>query len=85
LEAVVVNVWPRVDYHRGDIFAGLISCWLKILGEEENPSDALIRVRCNIEKAVRLMTAYLKTQRNIADEYHALIAADGRLRGLLMI
>lgn len=85
LEAIVVNVWPRVDYYRGDIFKGLITCWCKIGNEEERPSEDLLRVGRNIEKVVRLMTAFLKTQRNIADEYHVLIATNSRLRALLTI
>lgn len=84
VEAIVVNLWPRLDYHRGDIFEGLITCWCKILSEEATPSDALIQVRFAIEKVVKLMTAYLKTQRNTANDYQMLIAVDHRLRDLLI-
>lgn len=80
----MVNVWPRVDYYRGDILEGLISCWCKIISEGATPSDALIRVRFNIEKIVGLMTAFLKTQRNIGDDYQILLASDSRLLGLLI-
>lgn len=84
MEAIVVNLWPRIDYYRGDILEGLIYCWCKILSEEATPSDALIRVRFAIEKVVKLMTAFLKTQRNTADDYQFLIAVDHRLRDLLI-
>ena len=84
LEAVMFNVWPRLDYYRGNIFAGLISCWCKILSDEETSEEISI-VRGNIEEVVRLMTAFLKTQRNIADEYRVLIATDSRLQALLII
>lgn len=83
-EAIVLNAWPRIDYYKGDILDGLLSCWCKIIDEGADPSHALARVRFNIEKVVRLMTAYLKTQRNIADDYRVLIASDARLKELLL-
>lgn len=84
VEAVVVNVWPRIDYYRMNILDGLVGCWCKILNEEVTSSNnVLIRVKSHIEKVVRLMTALLKTQRNIKDDYHHLIAIDGRLKDLL--
>ena len=83
-EAVIVNVWPRVDDHKGQILEGLLSCWCNMLDESRCPSDALGRVRFNIEKVVKLMTACMKAQRHIMDDYHALIAADSRLEGLLI-
>lgn len=82
-EAVILNVWPRVEYHRGDILEGLLSCWCKILNEGISPSHTLARVRFNIEKVIRLMTVHLKAQRNITDEYRTLIATDSRLKDLL--
>lgn len=83
-EAVILNVWPRIDYYRGDIIEGLSNCWREIIYESISPSHALARVRFNIERVVRLMTAYLKTQRNITDDYVMLIASDNRLKDLLI-
>ena len=83
-KAVTLNVWPRVDYYRGDILKGLLNCWLKINSENATPSHALARVRSNIEKIVRLMTSYLKTQRDIGHDYRILIASDSRLKSLLI-
>ena len=83
-EAIILNVWPRVDYHRGDILEGLLICWCKLLNESTSPSHASARVRFKIEKVVRLMTAYLKAQRNITDDYRTLIATDSRLEVLFI-
>lgn len=83
-EAVVVNVWPRVDYYRGDILEGLLSCWCMITSERATPSDALASVKSNIEKIVGLTTAYLKTKRNMINDYRKLIAADSRLGDVLI-
>lgn len=83
-ETVILNAWPRVDYHRGQILEGLLSCWCNIMNESICPSDALGRVRFNIEKVVGLMTAYMKVQRHIMADYDALIAADSSLEGLLI-
>ncbi|KAL8682098.1 MAG: hypothetical protein Q9186_001803 [Xanthomendoza sp. 1 TL-2023] len=35
LKAVIVNGWPRVRAHRGEILEGLVGCWVRIADEEE--------------------------------------------------
>lgn len=87
IDAVVVNVWPRVAFHRGEILEGLVVCWCRIQGEEERQSDEeqLQRIQTDIHRTVKLVTAILKTDMDVTEEYRTLIDADRRLQNLLIV
>lgn len=82
LTAVTIHAWPRVLDHRGEMLEGLLICWCRIEGEE-NPSEELRQVQRAIEETVRLVTAILKGQLDVTEEYRLLMTADPRLRSLL--
>lgn len=84
VEAVLVNVWPRVAYHRGEILQGLVICWCRIEAEGMNSKD-LQRIQTNIQRIVNLITEILKKDLEVADEYQILINSDGRLRDLFIV
>lgn len=84
IDAVVVNIWPRVAYHRGEILEGLIICWCRI-HDEETQSKELQRIQTDIHHTVELVTAILKTNIDVAEEYQALIDSDRRLQNLLLV
>ena len=84
LRTVVVNIWPRVAYHRGEILEGLLCCWGRLHDEAAQTAD-LQSIKSNIEQTVRMVTAILKTQMDVAIEYQILLQSDSRLQCLLAI
>ena len=80
--AVIVNDWPRITHHRGDILEGLIVCWCN-LQEEESMSADLKNALDSVECTLRLLTAVSKNDVDVEKEYRVLIDGDGRLRDLL--
>lgn len=83
IDAVVVNTWPRVAYHRGEILEGLVVCWCRIQ-EEETKSKELQRIQADIRRTMKLVTAILKANINVTEEYQTLIDSDRRLQNLLI-
>lgn len=84
LEAAILNDWPRISHHRGEILKGLTICWCRIL-EQETESKELNMVQESIKRMIQLLTAVMKTDVNVIEEYQILIDSDDRLRGLLKV
>ena len=84
MEAVIVSVWPRVAYHRGEILEGLVICWCRIEADGKHSKD-LKKIQANIQNTIKLLTEILKRDIEIANEYQALINSDARLRDLLLV
>lgn len=82
MDAVIANVWPRVAYHRGEILEGLVVCWCRIQGEETQSED-LGRIQTDLHRTVRLVTAILKMDMDVTEEYQTLLDSDPRLYSLL--
>lgn len=83
LEAIMVNDWPRIKSHRGEILRGLTICWCGIK-EEERKSEELGSLQESIERVVRLLTFLLNMNTDIAADYRSLIECDDRLHNLLI-
>lgn len=84
---MMINDWPRIPYHRGEIMKGLVVCWCKVL-EEDSPerSSRLEQVQRELEHSVELLSVMLKRDCiDLAAEYRSLAASDGRLERLLAI
>lgn len=84
LEAAMVNDWPRITNHRGEILRGLTVCWCRIK-DEETRSRGLRKVQESIERSVRLLTLLIKKDVDAAPEYQMLIDCNDRLRDLLIV
>lgn len=80
----MVNDWPRITNHRGEILRGLTICWCRIKAEEKK-SKELREVQERIERSVRLLTLLIKKDVNVAAEFQMLINCDDRLRDLLIV
>lgn len=80
----MVNDWPRITNHRGEVLRGLTICWCRIK-DEETKSKGLRKVQESIERSVRLLTLLAKKDVDVAAEYQMLIDCDYRLRDLLII
>ncbi len=79
----MVNDWPRITNHRGEILRGLTICWCKIK-DEETRSKGLTKVQESIERSVRLLTLLTKKNVDIAADYQMLIDSNHHLRDLLI-
>ena len=84
IQVVIVDDWPRISYHRGQILRGLSICWCRIL-DEEKISKELQDVRKNLKQTLRLLTSVTSRDINAAQEYRTLIDNDTRLQDLLVV
>lgn len=84
IDAVLINVWPRVAYHRGELLEGLLVCWCRIQGEVTQ-SRELQRIQAGIQHTVTLFTAILRMDIKVTEEYQTLIDSDRRLQTLLKV
>ncbi len=80
----MVNDWPRITNHRGEILRGLTICWCQVK-DEETRSKGLTKVRESIERSVRLLTLLTKKNVDIAADYQMLIDSNHHLRDLLIV
>lgn len=83
LDAIILNDWPRLPFHRGVILEGLITCWCRIKNED-TPSNELLSLRESIEHTVKVLASVLKGTVNVVEEYQSLVDSDGRLQRLLV-
>ena len=84
INAVIVNDWPRVTYHRSEILEGLIICWCS-MQDEESVSTDLKTVHESIAQTVNILTDVLKDSVDVREEYRLLVDSDSRLQKLLVI
>ena len=84
VQTIILDDWPRIAHHRGEILKGLTICWCRI-GDEETRSRELKEVRENIEEAVQHLTFLSNRDVNMAEEYQTLIDSNSRLGELLVV
>ncbi|KAL9030954.1 MAG: hypothetical protein Q9196_000975 [Gyalolechia fulgens] len=82
LRAIVVNGWPRVAFHRGEILEGLVMCWCRIEDEEE-PTSELVGIKERIEDVLRAVVQLLRYDEHATEELQAISHYDARLETLL--
>ena len=84
IQSVTIIDWSRIEYHGSEILRSLIICWLQTLQDDDaaRPSS-LGQVKVEIKHSVRLLTAVLKRDTDVAAEYRSLMASDRRLEELL--
>ncbi|KAK1061374.1 CCA tRNA nucleotidyltransferase, mitochondrial [Friedmanniomyces endolithicus] len=82
LRAVVLNCWPRFLEWRGEVLKGLALGWLRVEKEEGGKVEGL---RGEMREVVGLMRVMVGEQVGFEGECAVLVAADGRLGGLLEV
>lgn len=83
-QVAMVNDWPRITYHRGEILRGLTICWCRIK-DEETRTEGLREIEESIRRFVRLLTLLVKKDVDVAAEYQILVDSNYRLRDLLIV
>ena len=83
MDAVIINAWPRVANHRGEMLRGLTICWCRI--KEESFSTELSEVKEGIQRTVRLLTNILRRDGQVKEEFQILIDQEYQLGDLLII
>ena len=81
---MIINAWPRIAYHRGEVLRGLTICWCRIQ-EEDSLSEELREVEESVRRTLRLLTNVLRRDVDVEEEYRILIDGNDRLADLLVI
>ena len=85
IQSVTIIDWSRMEYHGSEILRSLIVCWCRAVQDDTARPSSLGHVKAEIKYSVRLLTAVLKRDIDVAAEYRLLIASDDRLQELLAI
>lgn len=81
LKAVIVNGWPRVKLHRGEILEGLVVCWCKIVDEGVGEHrDGLLEVKGGIREVLRAVVQILRGDEEAMEEFKMLSDCDEQLK-----
>ncbi|KAL8938083.1 MAG: hypothetical protein Q9216_004081 [Gyalolechia sp. 2 TL-2023] len=84
LQAIIINGWPRVAFHKGEILEGLLICWCRIENEEE-PISELISTRKAIRDKSRAVVRLLRDDDHAMEEIQMIRDHDSRFKTLLEI
>ena len=84
LRSVIIHCWPRIAHHRIEIIKGLCFCWCKTLEDDKERASDISQVQTEVKNNVRLLTAVLKREIDVAAEYRLLRRSDRRLTELLV-
>ena len=84
IQAIVVNLWPRLSYYKGEIMRGLLNSWCRFK-DCEVESRELLQIQQDIENAMRLLKAALQSNVDVGEDYQILVDSNPRLRDLLVI
>ncbi|KAL8814310.1 MAG: hypothetical protein Q9223_006459 [Gallowayella weberi] len=84
LKAVIVNGWPRVRAHRGEILQGLVTCWIRI-ADEDGVGEELCRVKVEVAEVWRAVVEILRGDEEVEEEMRMLRECDGRVETLFAV
>ena len=79
MQSVILNGWPRMPTHRGEVLKALTLCWLQI---HDTTDEALAQVRDELRTTVAMLRIAVKADCDIDTDFAALIEADDRLEPL---
>ncbi|KAL9058852.1 MAG: hypothetical protein Q9206_001742 [Seirophora lacunosa] len=82
LRTILVNGWPRIAFHGGEILGGLIICWRR-LEDEDKPTSELVVIQRSIEVVLRAAVQLLEGDDRTKRELYMLQAYSSRLKNLL--
>lgn len=83
MQQIVLNGWPRICYHRGQVLQGLVICWCRTQEDGADSAD-LNAIQDAIKAIIRLLTVAVGDKEMITKDFRALVASDNRLRELLL-
>lgn len=84
LRVIVVNAWPRIAYHRGEILEGLIICWCGI-ADEDDGGPQLKEIQGSIQDILHAVVQILKDDEDAMREIQTLPDCGSRLGAILKI
>ncbi|KAF2496720.1 tRNA nucleotidyltransferase [Lophium mytilinum] len=88
MQSVMLNAWPRISVHRGEVVRGLVVCWVRICESEElaekGKVEGLEGVKRELKAAAEMLVKVVETDEEIdfKSEVSGLVEADERVRGL---
>lgn len=82
LQSVVLNGWPRMLEHKGEVLKGVTLCWLKLIESSEAQSTEILR--SELKETVAMLKAAVGDKADLAAEFRDLVEADRRLEDLLL-
>ena len=80
LQAVVLNAWPRMTEHRGEVLKGLTLCWLKVADKEGEDAEAL---KWEMRQSVGMLRVAIERAVDFEADCTMLVETEPRLKGLL--
>ncbi|KAF2482960.1 hypothetical protein BDY17DRAFT_138728 [Neohortaea acidophila] len=81
LQAVILNAWPRMVVHRGEVLKGLAFCWINI---KESEGEGVEELRRELKEAVGMLRAAVGEEVDFEHDARTLLEAEPGLEGLLV-
>lgn len=81
LQAVILNGWPRMVVHRGEVLKGLMFCWVKVRDVEGDEVEGLKR---EMREAVKMLKVAVSKEVDFDSECRTLVDAEPRVGDLLV-
>ncbi|KAF2121512.1 hypothetical protein BDV96DRAFT_483998 [Lophiotrema nucula] len=89
VQATILNAWPRISVHRGEILKGVCVCWIRSIEEESKGNKNMDsgKVKKELKEIAGMLEAVLKTDEELwkiwEGEKEELVKADARVQSLL--
>ena len=80
-QIIILNGWPRISYHRGEVLKGLVICWCRI-SVDGHQSTNLDGIKHLLRENLKLLIATLHEDSDATEEVSKLLKSDLRLKGL---
>jgi hypothetical protein len=86
LQALSRNCWPRMALHRAEVLKGISLCWLNADESETRDREGINQLKEALRDTVALLRMILQDEEScdLEADMQSLVAADGRLRNLLI-
>lgn len=81
LQSVILNGWPRMAVHRGEVLKGLAFCWLTV---QEGQGEELARLKVEMRQTVEMLKAAVRKEVDFDSDCEMLMEAEPKLRVLFV-
>ena len=81
MQAVLLNAWPRMAEHRGEVLKGVALCWLKVVDDGGDWAEGL---REDMKETVRMLAVAIGEEIDFAADCRMLVETEPRLEGLFV-